>query len=266
MRSGLNFAIRLYRHRSLVAAMALRDVQTRYAGTLAGLVWSLVHPLLIVLIYWFVFTKGLKVSTAGNMPFILVFLSGFAPWTAFAESIGASTTSIMSNPHLVKKTRFPTEILPVVCFLSSLMGHAVMLVMLLTAMVVNGQGLGLLNLQFIYFLGAMSLLCIGLGWLVSALNVFCRDVGQAVTVALSMWFWLTPIVWDAKMIEGRWAWLIRLNPMFHIVEGYRRSFLHHSPLWSDWREAAFFWVFVLLVLVVGGVLFRRLKGEFAEVL
>src|SRR5690554_3022239 len=167
MRSLVNFVVRVYRYRSLVVAMALRDVQTRYAGTLAGLVWTVVHPLLMILVYWFVFTKGLKVKPAGDMPFILIFLTGLVPWSMFAETISVSTNTIMGHSHLVKKTLFPTEILPVVCFLSSLMSHVVMLVILLVVMLVYGILPGVHSLQFVYFLGAMSVLCVGLGWAVS---------------------------------------------------------------------------------------------------
>ena len=265
MRSLVNFVVRVYRYRSLVVAMALRDVQTRYAGTLAGLVWTVVHPLLMILVYWFVFTKGLKVKPAGDKPFILIFLTGLVPWSMFAETISVSTNTIMGHSHLVKKTLFPTEILPVVCFLSSLMSHVVMLVILLVVMLVYGILPGVHSLQFVYFLGAMSVLCVGLGWAVSSLNVLCRDVGQGVTVVLSMWFWMTPVVWESSMLDKAHLWLVKLNPMFYVVEGYRCSFIGDQAFWLNWRQGIYFWVFATMVLFGGGALFRRLKGEFAEV-
>ena len=262
----------LYNQRSIIWAMAKREIQTRYAGTLAGLVWSFLHPLMLILIYWFVFSVGLKVQPAGDVPFIIYFLCGLIPWMAFAETLSASTNAIAGNPHLVKKTVFPTEILPIAHLVASMVSHVIMLVILVVLMVFYRREFSLYNLQFIYFLLAMSVFCVGLGWMVSSLNVFYRDAGQILTVVLNMWFWVTPIVWPfEKVLEKLTQYPIvietfRRNPMYYIVEGYRASFISHRGFWENWQLGVYFWAVALTVFVLGGLLFRKLKPDFPEML
>ncbi len=246
--------------------MARREVQTRYAGTLAGLIWSVVHPLMLILIYWFVFSVGFKVKPAGGYPFIIVFLCGLIPWAAFSETVLACTRAVTGSAHLVKKTVFPTEILPLVHLAASMLSHLIMLVILVVLMAVHGIGFSLYNLQFVYFLLAMSVFCVGLGWMVAALNVFYRDVAQILTVLLNMWFWLTPIVWQANMLPEKFRFLLKLNPMYYIVNGYRASFVYHAGFWEHWRQGAYFWAVSLVVFALGGLLFRKLKPDFPEML
>ncbi len=249
--------------------MALRDIRTRYAGTLAGMVWSVVHPLAMILIYWFVFSKGLKVQPTGGVPFIIAFLCGLIPWTAFVETLSASTHTITGNVYLVKKTLFPTEVLPLVHLLASMISHIIMLIILVVLMIANGIGFSWYNLQFIYYLAGLSLFVIGLGWLVSALNVFSRDVGQIVAVVLNLWFWLTPVVWPEDMVQnlhGVLRIIPKLNPLYYVVHGYRASFYLHEPLWAYWRTGVYFWIVALGMFAVGGWVFRRLKPDFPEVL
>ena len=264
--SLLRFLRRLYGQRAIVWAMARREIRTRYAGTFAGLVWSVVHPLMMILIYWFVFSVGFKVKPAGGTPFIIVFLCGLIPWTAFAETLSASANAITSSPHLVKKTVFPTQILPVVHLVASMVSHVIMLVILAILMLAHGMPFSPYNLQFAYFLVGMSVFCVGLGWAVAALNVFYRDVGQMLTVVLNMWFWLTPIVWAEEMIPEGLRFFLKLSPMFYVVHGYRASFVYHTGFWENWRLGGYFWVVSLAVFALGGLLFRRLKPSFPEVL
>ncbi len=246
--------------------MAFREMQARYAGTLAGLVWSVVHPLMMILTYWFVFSVGFKAKPTGNVPFIIVFLCGLIPWMTFSEAVMASTIAITGNTLLVTKTIFPTEILPVVNLAASMASQVIMLGILMILLAVYGIGFSLYIFQFLYFLVAMSIFCIGLGWIVSALNVFYRDVSQIMSVMLNMWFWLTPIVWQAGMLPDRFRFLLKLNPMYYIVEGYRMSFIDHVGFWQHWRQGGYFWTVNLIVFAVGGLLFRKLKPDFPEVL
>lgn len=266
MRSLLRFLKGLYLRRAVIWAMARREMRTRYAGTFAGLFWSLVHPLMMVLIYWFVFSVGFKIKPAGETPFIIVFLCGLIPWVAFAETLSASANAITGNPHLVTKAVFPTQILPVVHLVASMVSHVIMLVILAVVMLCYGMPFSVYNLQFVYFLLGMSVFCVGLGWIVAALNVFYRDISQMLTVVLNLWFWLTPIVWAEGMIPERFRIFLKLSPMFYVVHGYRASFVYHTPFWDNYRLGAYFWVISIIVFAVGGLLFRRLRPSFPEVL
>ncbi len=271
MASLARFLIKVMGNRRTIWAMARMEIRKRYVGTFAGLVWSVAHPLMMILIYWVIFSLGLRVRPAGNTPFIVYFLCGLIPWTAFAETVSASSNAVTGNPHLVKKTVFPTEILPIAHLVASLVSHVIMLVILAVVIVGGGLRFSFWNLQFIYFMFGMAVFSVGLGWIVAALNVFYRDVGQLLSIVLNMWFWLTPVVWLEDMtlqLPQRLRFLPKLNPMFYVVHGYRVSFIPdmYAPFWRNWKAGIYFWAVSLGLFAAGGLLFRRLKPDFPEVL
>lgn len=261
-----NFIKKVYTYRSIIRAMAIREMQSRYAGTLAGFVWSVINPLMVILVFWFVFSVGFKVQPVGNVPFIVVFMSGMIPWTMFAETLMANTNAIIANAHLVKKTVFPTEILPIVNLVASSITHVIMLIILALLLLFNKIPFSFYNFQFLYYLAALSVFSIGLGWIFSAVNVFYRDTGQILGVIINMWFWLTPVVWLMDIIPQKYQFIIKLNPMYYIVEGYKESFIYHAPFWQNYKLGIYFWAIAVLLFIVGGLIFRKLKPEFADVL
>lgn len=260
------FLAKLYFCRGMIRAMAVRDIQSRYMGTFGGFVWFIIQPLSIALVYWFVFSKGFKVQPAGGIPFIVVFLAGLIPWSMFSEALNASTASINANVHLVTKAIFPTEILPVVSLVSSLFTHVLMMLIFIIIMLINKISFSFYNLQCLYYLFALSVFTLGLGWLLSAVNVFCKDVGQALGVVLNLWFWVTPIVWLQTILPPHYQFLLKFNPMYYIVDGYRSSLIYYSPIWHNPRQGLYFWIVCAFVFIGGALTFRKLKPEFAEVL
>jgi len=250
----------------MIWAMSIREVQSRYIGTIGGMLWSIINPLMMILVYWFVFSIGFKVQPAGGIPFIAVFLCGLIPWSMLTEALTASTGSIRSNAHLVTKTVFPTEILPIINITASLITHSIMLVIFIIVMIFNKIPFSFYNFQSIYYLFALVIFILGLGWFLSAINVFYKDVGQALSVVLNIWFWFTPIVWLPDMIPHKYQYILKLNPMFYIIDGYKSSFIYHSPVWHNPVGCIYFWVVSLVVFIIGAVTFKKLKPEFAEVL
>ncbi len=261
-----NFLRKIYRYKSMIWAMSIREVQSRYIGTIGGMLWSIINPLMMILVYWFVFSIGFKVQPAGGIPFIAVFLCGLIPWSMLTEALTASTGSIRSNAHLVTKTVFPTEILPIINITASLITHSIMLVIFIIVMIFNKIPFSFYNFQSIYYLFALVIFILGLGWFLSAINVFYKDVGQALSVVLNIWFWFTPIVWLPDMIPHKYQYILKLNPMFYIIDGYKSSFIYHSPVWHNPVGCIYFWVVSLVVFIIGAVTFKKLKPEFAEVL
>lgn len=262
----IDFIKKLYNYRALIWNMALREIRLRYAGTLAGFMWSVINPVMMIFVFWLVFSVLFKSQPVGNVPFVITFVCGLIPWTTFNESVMASSNSIIGNSHLIKKTIFPSEILPIVSLVASCISHAIMLVILFTLLLAYRMPFSIYNLQVIYYMAALSLFSIGLGWLCSAINVFYRDTSQTLGVIFNMWFWLTPVVWDMNIVPPKYHYLVKLNPFFYIVNGYKSSFFNNLPLWHDYALGIYFWGFCLFTLLAGAFVFRRLKPEFAEVL
>jgi lipopolysaccharide transport system permease protein/teichoic acid transport system permease protein len=245
--------------------MARRDLRERHVGTVGGALWSLLQPLLLVATYWFVFSQGFKVSLVSAVPFILYFVVGLAPWLMFAEALGTSVGSVVANGHLIRKLVFPSEILPVVHIATAAVVHAAMLAIVLVVVVLHGYVPTWHLLQLPYYTLAALTLALGLGWVLAAVNVFYRDVGQITQAALNVLFWLTPVVWPLDLLPAAARPYLMLNPMFYVVEGYRDSLLNGVPLWERGWQALAFWSVSLPLLAVGAILFRRLKPDFAEV-
>lgn len=256
----------LLAHRRLIWQLALHELRGRYAATLVGSLWAIVNPLAVILVFWFVSAYGLKITFESGPPFHLVLFCGLVPWMTFNEAVSGGTSAVLSHAYLVKKIAFPLEILPVVGVISAVIVHGFLLAVLLGILLLSGVTLTIHMLQVAYFLLALVAFTAGLVWASSALNVLNRDVGQAVGAAMTIWFWMTPIVWPAQNLPPRVLHVIKLNPVFYVVEGYRNALLHGRPLSAQWPLDLYFWAVTATLLVLGSVVFRRLKPHFADVL
>ena len=263
---GSYFARNLVKSKSLLFQLVKRDFQQRYVGSAAGVVWSIIHPLVLWVSYIFIFQICLKQTledeVTTNYPLFL--FAGMLPWLLFSETVLRSASSIVEQANLITKTKFPSEILPVAIFLSSLASHVVVTVLVAAA---SGFILGHVNpailLLPVYVL-IVGLFAIGIGWIAAALQVYLRDTAQLFTVAMTFWFWLTPIFLQAKKFPARVRWVLWWNPMAYVVRAYRTMLLGHgAPPLSDVAAAT---GFAVVTFVCGGLFFRQMKKGFADVL
>lgn len=256
----------LITQRYLIMALAKREISSQYVGSLLGVLWTFIQPLVLILVFWFVFSIGFKVQPKNDVPFIVWLTAGMAPWFLFAQILTASTSSVLQHANLVKKTVFHSEILPLVNIISATVTHTVFLLLLLVLLFFYKFGITVYFFQFFYYLACLCLLTLGLGWIFSALNVFLRDVGQIIGVVLQVGFWATPIFWDIKMMSPQIQTILKLNPMFYIVQGYRDTFIYEVGFWHSPGLTLYFWFVTLSLLITGIIIFQRLKPQFADVL
>ncbi len=266
MRAILSLIRRLYANRWLIWQLAVHDLRSRYAATLVGSLWAIINPVVTILVFWFVSAYGLKISFESGPPYFLVLFCGFIPWMAFSEALSGGAGAVLSHGYLVKKIAFPLEVLPIVNIVSAIIVHFFLLALLVVILIVSGVPPTLHFLQVLFFLIALVAFVTGLAWGFAALNVFSRDVGQALSAILTIWFWSTPILWPAQNLSKRALRIVQLNPMFYVVEGYRNALLYGRSLWALWPLDVYFWGVTAVLIVLGGVMFRRLKPHFADVL
>ncbi len=253
-------------HLFLLRELVKRDFQGRYAGSLLGFVWSFVQPLWLLLLFTFVFSTVLKVRVVDPANpgghFATFLFAGLLPWIALQEGVLRSSTAITDNAVLVKKLRFPAEILVMAVVLAALLHEAIAAVVFLLVLAVLGDlawgGLPTLLVA----LPLQALFTLGLGLLLSAVQVFFRDVAQILGMLLTGWFYLTPIVYSLAAVPARLRPWIELNPLTPLVELYRQAFLRGSvtlvPGTAGLAVSA-------VVLLSGGFwLFRRLKIAFVD--
>jgi lipopolysaccharide transport system permease protein len=221
--------MRVRHHLFLLKELVKRDFQGRYAGSLLGLVWSFVQPLWTLLLFTFVFSTVMKVSPVGmgirTGHFSIFLFCGLLPWMALNEGVVRSATAVTENASLVKKLRFPSELLVVSVVLGALLHEAIAGVIFLIVLAVMGEltwgGLPLLLLAVPLQVG----LTLGLGLLLGSLNVFFRDIAQVLGMALTGWFYLTPIVYPVALVPPRIQAWIGLNPLAALVGLYRQALL-----------------------------------------
>lgn len=248
----------------MISALAWRDLQSRYAGTLAGFVWTFVHPVAVISIFYFVFAIGFRSQGPGATPFILWFVSGFVPWLFFNEALTSITDSVVRNAHFVKKTVFPSEVLAVVHLTASLVPHGIFTVLLVAMLAYYHVVFHLSMLLVLYFVLCMCILVMGLGWLLSAMQVFYRDISHGLGIGLNLLFWVTPIVWSPDNLPEQYRPILAFNPLYYIIQGYRSVLV--SQQLPDLSQTVFFWSVALLLFLVGAYVFERLKPEFADVM
>lgn len=256
----------LYRHQAMIVALAVRDLQSRYVGTLGGMLWTFAHPLAVITVFYFVFAVGFKSQGPDRTPFLLWFVCGMVPWFFFNETLLAATDSITRHAHLIKKTVFPSEILPVVNVTSGLATHAVFLFILAGMLAWFNVPFAAGRLLVVYFLLCTCVLLIGLSWLLSAIQVFYRDVSHALSIVLNLWFWATPIVWSPDKLPEQYRGLLFCNPLYYLVEGYRGLLIFNETVWPSVEHTAYFWSLMTMMFMAGAYVFSRLKPEFADVM
>lgn len=252
--------------RMLIFELTKRDVQARYLGSYLGMVWVFLQPTVTILIFWFVFEVGFKSMPIDNYPFVLWLVTGILPWFFISDSISNATNSIIDNAYLVKKVVFRVSILPVTKILSALYIHIFFIGVLFSMFYIYGYMPNIYNIQIVYYLFATIVLVLGVSWLTSALIIFLRDVGQVVAMFLQFGFWLTPIFWSVKVLPAKYLLILKLNPFYYIIEGYRNTFIYHRWFWQDVHLTSYFWLVTLLIFALGAFVFKKTRPHFADVI
>lgn len=265
----LHLARNLWRHRELIRQFTRREIEGRYRGSFLGLFWSFVNPLVLLLIYTFVFGVVFKsrwpaARTDSLGEFAVIIFCGFTAFNVFGESMARAATLIVGVPNYVKKVVFPLEILPVSALGAALFHSAINLGILLVANL-------LLNRSFSWTLVLLPLvalplifLCLGLTWFLSSLGVFVRDINHVITLIVQVLFFTSAIFYSIDKIPEPYRTLIHLNPLTPIVENYRRVIL-----WSmapSWPGLALWLSSTAALMMLGYAWFMKTKKAFADVL
>lgn len=263
----MRFYAEIVERRNLIYELTRRDFKTKYLGSYLGILWAFVHPTIYIVILWFIFQIGFKSKPVDNFPFILWMLTGIIPWFFFSECLGNATNAVVENSFLVKKVVFSIGLLPIVKILSSLIIHLFFIIVIFLMFLSYGYPPNFYNLQVVYYLFSSLILLLGLSLLSSSLTVFLRDVSQIVNMLLQFLFWMTPIFWSVGILPAKLQTLIKLNPVYYLIEGYRSAFIYKIWFWENHHLwTLYFWTVTLIILVAGAVVFRRLRPHFADVL
>ena len=266
LKSVYSMALDLYQSRRLILSLAVNDFKTKYAGSYFGIVWAFVQPVCTILVFWFVFQVGFRSTDIGNVPFIIWFIAGLIPWFFFSDAWNNATNCLIEYSYLVKKVVFKVHILPLVKIISNLFVHIFFVCFMLVIYVIYGFKPNIYTIQIFYYSFCMIILVISLSTITAPLMVFFKDLGQIMNIVLQFGMWLTPIMWQIDIIPARFMWIFKLNPMYYIVQGYRDSLIYNVPFYNNIKQTLYFWIIVFACMLLGCIIFRKLRPHFADVL
>lgn len=265
--------LELIQNRKLIFSLAKNDFKTQFAGSYLGIIWAFVQPIVTVLVYWFVFEKGLKAggmnTSAGvQVPFVLWLIAGIVPWFFFQDALNGGTNALVQYSYLVKKVVFKISILPIVKIISALFVHTFFVVFTLVLYACYHYYLDLYTLQIFYYTLCMIIFVLGLVYLTCSIVVFFKDLTQIINIILQIGIWMTPIMWniDTMNLNPILLNIFKLNPMYYIVAGYRDALINKVWFWERAQLTIYFWIVTVLLFGLGCFVFRRLKVHFADVL
>lgn len=254
----------LFRYRDLFYFLTWRDIAIRYKQTVLGALWAILQPLLSMIVFTIFFGRlaGLDQQT-GGIPYPIFVYAGLLPWTLFAQSIGRSSQSIVGSSRLISKVYFPRLIIPAAATGACLVDFAIASSIVVVMMVCYGIAPSAHVLAVPLFLALTVLAALGVGILISALNVAYRDFRYVVPFMMQLWMLATPAIYAKGLLPQRWQWLATANPMNAIVDGWRSCILGEPFDWASIGPAA---LLVLVAFAVGVAYFRRAERWFADII
>ncbi len=256
--------LKLKRHGMLIRVLVARDLKARYRGSVLGFLWSFLNPLCLMLVYALVFSFYLRTGTDKYAAFLC---SGLLPWIWFQSSLMEGTLSIVGGSNLVSKALFPAEVLPLVPVLANL-------VHFLLGLPILALFLGIYKIVpswLVVFLPVLLLiqllLTVGFVLFLATMNVFYRDTQHIVANLLTLWFFLSPIVYESEHVPAAFQWTLKLNPMAYLTRGYQEMFYYHTlhAGYAGFALGLVVLLFLSVALCLGSYwMFLRYKDEFVE--
>jgi lipopolysaccharide transport system permease protein len=254
----------LWHYRELLYFLTWRDVKVRYKQTALGAAWAILQPFLTMVVFSVFFGRlaGLGART-GGVPYPIYVYAGLLPWTFFATAVGSSSNSVVGSVNLISKVYFPRLIIPLAAVGSGLVDLAVSFVVLLGMMIYFGTAVSWQLVLVPLFLLGTVLTATGVGALLAALTVSYRDFRYVVPFMLQLWMYVTPVIYPSTIVPERWRWLLSLNPMTGLIDGFRSAFLARP---MDWPSVAFSLLLSGLLFLGGTSYFRNVERRFADII
>jgi lipopolysaccharide transport system permease protein len=253
----------LWAYRELLYFLTWRDVKVRYKQTVLGVVWAILQPLLTMLISSLIFgyLGGFGTRT-GGIPYPIFAYAALLPWTFFSNAITSSGNSLVGSANLITKVYFPRMIIPGAAVAAGLVDFFIAFVLLVGLMLYYKITLTWNLLLFPVLMLLTTLLALGVGMWLSALNVKYRDIRFALPFIVQLWMFISPVFYPSSILPEKWRFLFQLNPLTGIIDGYRSS-LFGRPI--DWTTLAVSTVITIVLLVYASYSFRRMEKTFADV-
>ncbi len=253
-------------HLRIAYTFGVRDFRQRYQESYLGIVWVVIQPLTLLIVIATVVHFGLRGGGNTETPYLVFLATGYIPWLFFSSSCSQTTNAYKKYSYVVKNINIPPILLLFAVFLSNIFVHAILAVILLVLLFYYGYLPGLTYFQIFYYFTAASIFGFSIALVTSSLFVFLRDIEKIVGIVLQFGFWLSPILWDKSKIPPNLRWTVDFNPINYIISGYRDTILYQAHFYESGIQAVYFWCLTFFILIVGGLLYKRLNPHFIELL
>lgn len=251
----------LWAYRDLLYFLTWRDVKVRYKQTVLGAAWAIIQPLFTMLIFTLFFGKLAGIPSDG-VPYPLFAFAALLPWTFCSNAVTNSGNSLVGSANLITKVYFPRLIIPAAAVAAGLIDFAIAFLLLIGMMFWYQVGLSISLLLLPALVLLLALLALGVGMWMSALNVKYRDIRYALPFCIQLWMFATPVIYPLSMVPPKWRWLMAINPLTGIIEGFRAALFGRQ---FDWPALVISVAVTAVVLVCSAYSFRRMEKSFADV-
>ena len=260
--------VELFQSRHLIWKLAKNDFKKRYAGSYMGAFWAMAQPVVTVGMYYVVFDLIMDAGgrSASDAPFVLFLTAGLVPWFFFSEALNNGTNALREYDYLVKKVVFKISVLPIIKIIAAVFIHAFFVCILLIVAAIYGYYPSVYTLQILYYSACLFIFVLALCYTTCSIVVFFKDLTQIISILLQIGMWATPILWDINTLSARWVFVLKLNPLVYIVNGYRSAIYEREWFFQDFFSTMYFWIATVVLFGIGATVFKRLKVHFADVL
>lgn len=255
----MNIAKDLYKYRELLKTNTKKDVGGKYKNSFLGVLWSFINPLLQIAVYALVFQVILK----SNIENYAVYLCcALIPWQYFYNVVIRGAGTIIDNGNIIKKVYFPREILPISVVTSEGVNFLISTIIIIIFVLANGIGISINWLWYFLIFAIQYIVSIGIALIVSSLTVYFRDLLHLLGVFMQLLFYATPIVYSINDVPASISWLLKLNPMTYLIDGYRAIFYNGTA--PNFKGLLIVFIMGIILCVIGYFLFNKLQKKFAE--
>lgn len=255
----MNVFKNLYNYRELIKTSVKKDIGGKYKNSFLGILWSFVNPLLQIAVYAIIFPLIMK----NNIPNYTVFMvCGLIPWNYFSTVINRASFTIIENGNIIKKVYFPREILPLSLVISETINFFISTIIIIGFILTYKMGITKYILLYPLVLLIQYIMLLGISLVVSSITVYFRDLQHFIGVLLQLFFYATPIVYSLETIPENFRWILKINPMTYIIEGFRDIFYYQKM--PDIKMLGVILIISIVLCIIGYMIFRNLQKKFAE--
>lgn len=249
-----------------IGSMALKDLKKQYSGTVLGYTWSIIKDMIFIFAYWFTIQIGLKGSANVGYPYMAWLSVGLAAWFFIRDTFAPCSKSIRQNRYLVTKMSYPISTIPTFKIFSSYIASLMFMSVIVCVLLLSGIKMNIYWIQILYYQMAAIILMIGISLFTSALVVVSRDIEMFINSIVFLLFWFTPILFPIKNLSGKLSIIVKLNPFYYIVDGYRASFIYKQWFWERPVLTLYYWAVVIIMLFLGAKVHNKLRSQFVDIL